>query len=133
MKMIALPNGSFVRSDAVTAVSVLPEDISEAFNLHFPNRVVVHHNGIQEVIPVDSPEKARELAAEISSQCDSGGESKVKEWKELAEKMAVVLVEVSQAKIFCAESMDIDNYATENVHRAISEYLQAADKEEASV
>ena len=54
-------------------------------------------------------------------------------WKDIAKRMATVLVEVSQAKIFCAESMDIDNYATENVHRAISEYLQAADKEEASV
>lgn len=133
MKMIALPNGSFVRSGAITAVSVLEERFCEITNHQFPNLIVVHHNGIQESVPVESLEQAKELAAEISRQCGEEESPKIKEWKDLAERMATVLVEVSQAKIFCAESMDIDSYATENVHRAISEYLQAVDKEEASV
>lgn len=62
--MIALPNGSFVRSDAITAVSLLEESNG------FLNRVVVHHNGVTEVIPLEDWDQAQELAAEISRQCD---------------------------------------------------------------
>lgn len=67
--MIALPNGSFVRSDAVTAVSVVPEHGSEEYNYHFPNRVFVYHAGGAESITVESLDQAKELAAEISRQC----------------------------------------------------------------